>query len=199
MSHFSKKNLAQKNLDAGKILEWTSALDFILAGRCVVTLESIADAERNTYLVEQVVDEIEEKDGTKKEVRRQRWWVSLLVGSDNTQDYRYLGTVDKVTGKLAFRTTQGTVKNKGASAENINRFGDVIRDLVADVNNAHVTRIWHRGLCGHCARPLTVPSSIATGIGPVCAEKLGITMVSVEASAIEKLAALAPNTKPQVA
>lgn len=28
---------------------------------------------------------------------------------------------------------------------------------------------WHEGKCGKCGRPLTVPSSIAKGIGPSCA------------------------------
>jgi len=28
--------------------------------------------------------------------------------------------------------------------------------------------VWHMGTCGKCGRPLTVPESIATGLGPVC-------------------------------
>lgn len=32
--------------------------------------------------------------------------------------------------------------------------------------------IWHEGRCGHCARVLTDPESIARGLGPICAEKL---------------------------
>ena len=31
--------------------------------------------------------------------------------------------------------------------------------------------VWHQGSCGKCGRPLTVPESIASGIGPVCASK----------------------------
>ena len=32
--------------------------------------------------------------------------------------------------------------------------------------------IWHEGKCGRCGRSLTVPESIAAGIGPVCAERI---------------------------
>jgi hypothetical protein len=31
--------------------------------------------------------------------------------------------------------------------------------------------IWHSGRCGRCSRRLTVPESIAAGIGPDCAGK----------------------------
>ena len=188
----SKKTLATKTLDDGKILAWDTALKFILAGRAIVTLEDVKDSARSTYLVEQAVDEKKnEQTGEVEKIRRERWFVSLLVGSDNTKSYKYLGCVDKKKGTLAFRTTAGTKKNKFATAENINRFGDVIHDLVAGVDNSHVTRVWHRGFCGHCAKPLTVPASIATGFGPVCSKKLGIEMANVEPSAIEKLGALA--------
>ena len=32
--------------------------------------------------------------------------------------------------------------------------------------------VWHEGRCGRCGRLLTVPESIASGIGPVCAERM---------------------------
>jgi len=197
MAHASKKTLAKADLGKGEILVWDVALDYILAGRAIVTLESVKDESRNTYLVEQVVDDVKDANGKVEKVRRQRWWVHLLVGSDNTRSYRYLGTIDARYGALSFRTTKGTSSNKGASAENINRIGDVVRDLVLGINNSHVTRVWHRGLCGHCGQVLTVPSSIATGIGPVCAKKLGIKMKNVSPGAIDKLAALAPSTTPE--
>ena len=34
--------------------------------------------------------------------------------------------------------------------------------------------IRHEGRCGRCGRKLTTPASIDTGIGPVCAERMGI-------------------------
>jgi len=31
--------------------------------------------------------------------------------------------------------------------------------------------IWHEGRCGRCNRKLTVPASIALGIGPECGQR----------------------------
>ena len=31
--------------------------------------------------------------------------------------------------------------------------------------------VWHEGRCGRCSRVLTVPESLQTGLGPVCASR----------------------------
>lgn len=193
MGNPSKSTLAKKTLDHGHILSWDTAMKFLLGGSSVVTLEAVSDGARDTYLIQQAVDVQKNEEGKSEKIRRQRWFVHLLVGADNTRSYNYLGCIDKKFGKLGFRTTRATANNKGASAENINRIGDVIRDLEKGVDNSYQTRIWHRGLCGRCAAPLTVPASIATGLGPVCAKELGVPMADTTPSAIEQLAALAPS------
>ena len=43
--------------------------------------------------------------------------------------------------------------------------------------------IWHEGRCAACARRLTVPQSIATGLGPDCADRLGIIRVTLPVAA----------------
>jgi hypothetical protein len=101
-----------------------------------------------------------------------------------------LGTVDDKFGVRSFRTTKGSAKNKSASAVNINLFGDVVADLVSGKNKAHQTRIWHHGICGRCCKTLTVPASVATGLGPICAKAMGIKLKNVDPTLIEKLAAL---------
>lgn len=193
----SKKTLAAKSHTPTVPMPWDYALPYMLAGRCIVTLESIADGSRNTYLIDQVVDEIKttKEDGTEKvtTVRRDKWFVSLLCGSDNQKSYRYLGFIDSAFGDRAFRTTKGTKKNKHATAENINRFGDTFRALVAGHDNSHQMRVWHHGICGRCTKTLTVPASIATGLGPVCAKAMGVSMKDVSPDLIQKLAALAPS------
>jgi hypothetical protein len=35
--------------------------------------------------------------------------------------------------------------------------------------------ISHEGRCGHCARLITTPGSLASGIGPECAAKVGMS------------------------
>jgi len=175
-------------------LAWDGALPFLLAGKAVITLEAISDSSRHTYAVEQKVTYEEVvKDGKKvtEKTRHDLWFVKLLIGADNTRSYKYLGLVTGANGKWGFRTTKGTAKNSGASAENINRFGDIVAALISSDSLANKYRIWHRGFCAHCSKDLTVPSSVATGFGPTCAKKLGIPMKNIEPNLIEKLASLA--------
>lgn len=196
MTHYTKKTLASKSHTPKVPMPWSYALQYMTAGRCIVTLESIADESRDTYLIEQVIDEVKttDADGNEKveEIRRDKFFVSLLVGSDNTKSYKYLGFIDSKFGSRTFRTTAGTKKNKHATAENINRFGDVFRALVEGKDNGHQTRVWHHGICGRCTKTLTVPASIATGLGPICAKAMGVDMKKVSPDLIQKLAALAP-------
>lgn len=190
MSKASNTKLASKSLNPKTPMPWEYSLAYMLAGRAIVTLEKIADGHRNTYLIEQVVDEVKGDDGETKKVRRDRWFVSLLVGADNNHSYRYLGTVDDKFGVRRFRTTKGTKGNKSASAVNVNLIGDVVCDLVEGKNKAHQVRIWHHGICGRCCKTLTVPASVATGLGPHCAKAMGIKLKNVDPNLIEKLAAL---------
>jgi len=189
----SKKTLANKKLAEGHILSWDSAMPFVLAGHCVVTIESIADGSRSTYHVAQAEDEVKGDDGKVKKVKKDRWFVSLLVGSDNQRSYKYIGVIDQKTGPRRFRTTKALTK---VSADAINRVGDVIRWLVEGCDNSHKLRVWHRGLCGKCGAPLTVPASIKTGLGPVCAKHLGVSMKDTTPDTITKLGALAPSVEP---
>lgn len=179
------------------VLPWNSTtLAFLLGGKCWVTLEDVATGVRYTYLIEQKVDygmvtETHPKTGKKvqKETVVKRydfWFVSVQPGAIGEAKPRYLGVIDPKT----FRTTAGTAKNSLASAENINMFGDVLRDLRAGVSNAHKVKIWHCGKCGRCTRALKVPSSILTGLGPCCAAQMGIKMVDAKPTMIEKVAAL---------
>lgn len=178
------------------VLPWNeTTLAFLLAGKCWVSLEHVLTGARYTYLVEQRVDygTVTETDKDGKQVQRETivkrhpfWIVSLQKGAIDEASPHYLGVIDST----AFRTSKGTAKAANATADNINTFGDVLRDLRAGQNNGHKVKIWHCGKCGHCARALSVPSSIKTGFGPDCAQKLGIEMADTSPTLIEKVAAL---------
>jgi len=193
LKHVSTKNLAKKTLDPGMALPWgPNCLKFMLAGHAVTTLVEKASSVRHTYYIKRAVDDVKQADGTVEQVEKDRWFVYLLCGDDNTRSYKYLGCVDDTHGARRFRTTQGTKKNQHATAVNINMIGDVIAWLVDGKEAGHKIQVWQRGICGRCAAPLTVPASIKTGLGPVCAKLLGVEMANVKVSTIEKLAALAP-------
>lgn len=185
------------------VLPWNkTTLAFLLAGRCWVSLEDVLTGTRFTYEVRQKVDmgdvTVTNKKG-KQETRRtivkryDFWFVSLQKGAIGEAKPRYLGIVDP----KGFRTTTKTRANVLATAENINMFGDVLRDLRAGLDRGHQVKIWHCGRCGRCGRALSVPSSIATGLGPDCAADMGITMVDVKPNLIEKIAAHAEPTKQE--
>lgn len=190
LKHVSKKNLAKKDLGTGAKLAWgPTTITYLLAGRCVTTLVRKADAVRHTYFISQASDDVKQGDGTTKEVLKQLWFVNLLVGSDNTRSYKYIGVIDDRFGVRRFRTT---AKTKAVSADSINMIGDTIKWLADGASASHKVEVWQRGFCGRCCAELTVPSSIATGLGPDCAGYLGVTMKKVDPSTIEKLASLAP-------
>jgi Family of unknown function (DUF6011) len=93
-------------------------------------------------------------------------FVALLTGPDNEDDYTYLGTV---FDREVFRLTKKSLWQKTSSPVVIfNRtLNYLVKGLRLDME------IWHEGRCGHCGRKLTVPESIARGIGPECVSRMG--------------------------
>ncbi len=130
------------------------AVAYILAGRARVTLVSGKSGTRFTYKVSQP------NDGGPH-------FVSLLTGSDNGADYTFLGTIfEGKTYRPGKKSSIGTTAPSAVAfawAWGILQAHDLIHPAL---------EIWHEGTCGKCGRALTVPSSIASGIGPVCGEKV---------------------------
>lgn len=129
---------------------------FALAGRSKFTLES-PTGTRFTFRMTKSPEEAE---------RPPVWFVSVLCGPDNDDDYRYIGIV---------------------GADDVWRFGrkaKVSRDALSVVSFAWAwpriaalgslagAKFWHEGKCGRCGRTLTVPESIASGLGPLCLSKI---------------------------
>jgi hypothetical protein len=127
-------------------------LPFILGGKAFFTLVSQKTGTRYTYRVSAIQD----GDG---------WFVSLLTGPDNWANYSYIGLIGS---DKRFRTT---AKSKlSAESEPVKAFAWTYGWLLRGQEPPSV-EIWHAGKCGRCGRKLTVPSSIASGIGPECARK----------------------------
>lgn len=121
-------------------------------------------------------------------------FASVLTGSDNESDraYTYLGTI---WGDAADRRYVHGKKSKVgpdapsalAAAWLVARLADLEAALIAGpaaedagdkladpVRLLGCVELWHEGRCGRCAHRLTVPESIDNGLGPICAEKLGL-------------------------
>lgn len=86
-----------------------------------------------------------------------RQLLSLLVGPQNTADYRRLG---RITGRqlLTFRNANGSE----------DRLQEAWAAVLGDPSTAGKAWALESGRCYRCGRLLTTPESIAAGIGPVC-------------------------------
>ncbi len=131
------------------------AVQFALAGRARLTMVSKKTGTRFTYRITQ-------RDATSPH------FVSVLSGQDNESSYTFLGTVfaDK-----SYR--HGRKSPVSPEAPSTKAFAWAWSYL-AKGQMPPSCEVWHEGRCGKCGRSLTVPSSIASGIGPVCESREAI-------------------------
>ncbi len=94
--------------------------------------------------------------------------VSVLTGPNNEADYTFFGTI---WGELDFRHEQGA--RLGPKSPGVRAFAWTWKNLLQGAIHEQLV-IHHEGMCGMCGRRLTVPESIESGIGPICAQKLGL-------------------------
>lgn len=140
---------------------------FILAGDAFFTVECPPGCTHPhlTYRVVRV-----EANGRYPEA----FFARLLAGPDNTSDYSYLGKLDPYTGQVT-PTAKSQVDPRAVSFRLLNR---VLARIWADDHEAYERsgyRVHHAGRCCRCGRLLTRPDSIELGIGPECAEIMGLT------------------------
>jgi hypothetical protein len=134
------------------------ALVFATAGSSIFTIVSKKTQARFTFRMDK------SDDG-------KIFFVKVLTGSDNTSDYTYLGTI-KNAEKAPF--VHGRKSKITPDATSAKAFSWVWPHLLE--GEMDEIEFWHEGRCGRCARLLTVPESIARGIGPDCAEKMGLSL-----------------------
>lgn len=134
---------------------FTTAADaraFMAAGKATVTLRSKATGARFTYKIKA------SQDGNIH-------FVSVLSGPDNENTYSYFGYIRR---GVFFHG--GAKARAGLDAPCVRAFSWTWGRLQVDRLPSEV-EIWHEGRCGRCNRKLTVPASIANGIGPECATR----------------------------
>lgn len=122
-----------------------------LAGDAVITLHNPKTQKRFTYRITQCDD------------KPTLFFVALLTGANNTEDFQYLGCIrDNVY-------THGRKSRIGEDAPSAKAFAWTWENLDRLPANLE---IWHEGFCLRCHRTLTVPDSIASGFGPECIKKV---------------------------
>lgn len=135
--------IAARLTDAARIRE------FLDAGQAKFTLVSRTTGNRFTYRA---------KPGKAPDLL----FFDMLIGADNTNDYRYIG----YWGPRGFRPADHT-PGPGALA-----LAWFMGALAAPTSGKlDQVEFWHAGRCAKCGRLLTTPESIARGLGPTCATK----------------------------
>lgn len=132
--------------------------EFVLAGHATFTVSN----GKGTHYTFQVTKK-ENDDG-----RPPVWFVSLLTGPDNENDYTYLGLLDVALMRLRL------TKKSRMTAESVpvKVFDWAMRMIVLGEKLPTGYKIHHEGKCGRCGRTLTVPESVASGLGPECAKAM---------------------------
>lgn len=137
----------------GRLETVESVRAFMTAGNATLTLRSLKSGHRFTFKV---------KGSDDGHVA----FVGLLRGSDNENDYTYLGLIRNGAYEHGRKSK---VTSDAPSARAFFWFHSVVMSLAALPS---MLEVWHEGKCGRCGRKLTTPESVARGIGPECATKL---------------------------
>lgn len=173
---------------------------FFTAGKCTFTVKVPADfAGRNEGCNLHYTYKIIQSEPSQK-YPKPAHFVKLLSGPDNTTDYKYLGILDPERGTVRV-TERSCAGEKAWSVRIVRRVLDQIFN--GEGMPAIIKAGWdvhHEGQCGRCGRPLTVPESIEVGIGPDCAEQMGIpypTRTKAKKPRVEVVEAVKPLTAEQ--
>ena len=151
---------------------------FAFAGNATVTLRSTKTGTRFTFKIQRAKKKSEDQDESDLPL-----FVKLLSGPNNADDFVFMGTV--------FPNAPSTLRGSGKSrisscASSFKAFAWWLKHI-----GDERVEVWHEDHCGRCGRTLTVPESIATGLGPICAAKSGVDIVK-----LAKLEAPAANFNP---
>ena len=98
----------------------------------------------------------------------QPFFVGILSGPNNENDYTYMGIYDPSTHNV--RLTQKSKYNEESVPLKVIRWG--IKQVVENKELPSGYSIRHEGKCCRCGRTLTDPTSIELGIGPECRSKV---------------------------
>jgi len=138
----------------GRFTDVDKLVRFAQAGKSTLTLKSTKTEKRFTYRI------TESEDGRK-------FFVALLNGPDNENDYQYLGFLD--WGKYVHGSKSKVSKTAASVVAFTWAWNHFAKGRIPEG-----LEVWHEGRCGRCNHKLTVPESIETGFGPECSQIMGL-------------------------
>lgn len=140
---------------------------FVLAGDATFTVELPPGSAQPHYTYR-----VQKTEATPR-YPQPGYFVKLLTGPDNEGDYSYLGKLDENSGAVIL-TAKSKLPPDAFPVRLFNRICNRIWLDDCEAYEQHGYRVHHEGRCGRCGRKLTVPESVETGIGPECAEIMGL-------------------------
>lgn len=172
-------SLSKTTKTPGKLDTWTDVSEFIFAGNATFTLVSLKTGARFTYKVRVKKEDVERQAQDRSRARLLgldrldtaladtdvTYFVNLLRGPNNERDFAYMGVMRR-PGRFFWTQASGKVGRQAPAHKAIVWMLDALtcgRDVLG-----RQLEVWHEGRCGRCGRKLTVPESIAAGIGPEC-------------------------------
>lgn len=136
-----------------------SRASYVLAGNATFTVRNPETGQRFTLRLVRPEETESQKEPP--------WFAYYLNGPDNSSSFAYLGMVPREAEGKALRL----VRTKASKATPEAPVWRALAWLLAGRLEDSRVEVWHEGSCGRCGRKLTVPESVATGLGPVCAQK----------------------------
>lgn len=139
---------------------------FILGGNSTFTV--VHGDTRFTYKVKSAAKD-RSKNWSTGNQDRSVFFVSVLTGPSNESDFQYMGLLrlDPICGEYNFSTTAKSKVSRDAPS--FITFMRAWNNVEFRCQWPATLEFWHEGQCCVCGRKLTVPESIAMGIGPECA------------------------------
>lgn len=178
----------------------------VFAGNSTITVVRPAGTQKVVKDGAQVEIERPESRYTFKVVRakgdeaERPWFVKVMFGPNNEDDFVFLGTVFTGEQGLVFRSSaKSPIKPTDARfvafAWLVERLAEISQielkslehkltgelfapaelgdELAGPIADLTKVEVWFSSACCRCGRKLTVPSSIARYLGPECAKKVG--------------------------
>ena len=143
---------------------------YILGGNAKFTLVSTRANRRFTFKVKSAAKN-RDKNWSTGNQDRTTFFVSVLT--DGSDDFAYIGLMKQlVCGAYRFETTKASRFREGAPS--FDAFAYCWNSLEYGASWPTHVEFWHEGQCCICGRTLTVPESVAAGIGPECMAKAGM-------------------------
>jgi len=155
-------------------------LKYILGGAdrgATITVFSIKLGEKYVYQIKQCFEYAKEDKFKNHPIKINRYFVYLLTGPNNEEDFTYIGTIDTNESKtniLSLRTTTKSHITEKAPAFTLFKY--LLNELQCEpkyiVNLMNRVKVYHDGHCSICGRKLTDIISSNISMGPICAPEL---------------------------